>query len=159
MAVMMGLPIAVGYAVRLAEGLQNFFPWLTNIDCRVLYLHPVLVNFVAACVPVSLAFDLGSRIFKREAFRAVGAWNMVVAALFVPLVVFFGWLYWGSNDDGKSMAIHFWLGNSLAIIIIGLAIWRWRLYAKSRPASALYLVATSITLVALAIQGHIGGSQ
>ena len=159
MAVMMGLPIAVGYAVRLAEGLQNFFPWLTNIDCRVLYLHPVLVNFVAACVPVSLAFDICSRVFKREAFRAVGAWNMVVAALFVPLVVFFGWLYWGSNDDGKSMAIHFWLGNSLAIIIIGLAIWRWRLYAKSRPASALYLVATSITLVALAIQGHIGGSQ
>ncbi len=159
MVLAMTSPIAVAYSVRLAEGLQNFFPWLTNIDCRVLYLHPVLVNFVAACVPVSLAFDFGSRVMKRESWRVVAAWNMVVAALFVPLVVFFGWLYWGSNDDDRSMAIHFWLGNSLAFIIIGLAIWRWRLYAKSRPASALYLVAASMTLAALAIQGHIGGSQ
>ncbi len=151
--------IAVAYSVRLAEGLQNFFPWLTNIDCRVLYLHPVLVNFVAAGVPVSLAFDFASRIFKRESFRAVGAWNMVVAALFVPWVVFFGWLYWGSNDGNKLMAIHFWMGNSLAIVIISLAIWRWRMYAKSKPASALYLIFTSVTLAALAVQGHIGGSQ
>ncbi len=72
-------PIAVAYAVRLAEGLQNFFPWLTNIDCRVLYLHPVLVNFVAACVPVSLVFDFGSRIFKRESFRVVAASITLVA--------------------------------------------------------------------------------
>jgi uncharacterized membrane protein len=154
-----GGPLAVAYAVRLAEGLQNFFPWLTNLDCRVLYLHPVLVNFVAAGVPVSLAFDIGSRVFKREAFRAVGAWNMIVAACFVPFVVFFGWLYWGSNDDNRSMAIHFWLGNTLAVVIIALAVWRWRQYAKARPASVLYLICTFITLAALAVQGHIGGSQ
>jgi uncharacterized membrane protein len=151
------LPVAMAYADKLAPTLQRWLPWLTNIDSNVLYLHPVFVNFVAAAVPISVIFDLAGWIWGRDTLRTVAAWNMVVAACAIPLVVFFGWLFWASNDTDWEMAVHFWLGNAFLFILTGMAVWRWRLYARGRPPGAIYMCVAVVVLGALIFQAHLGG--
>ncbi len=123
-------------------------------------LHPVLVNFTAALVPVSVGCDLLARLGKHEPLRHTAWWTLLFATLITPFTAITGWLFWDHGDVGVTgMAIHKWLGTSLAVLLVGLFIWRWRLHRKNAWASLGYLIVGLVVVGALVYQGYLGGTQ
>lgn len=123
-------------------------------------IHPILVNFTAALIPVSFGSDLLALIFHEESLRDTAWWTMLFAAIVTPLTAMTGWLFWAKDDSGaKGMLIHKWLGTSFVAIAIVFALWRWSYYREKRWASAAYLAVLLIAVLALMLQGHLGGEK
>ncbi|MDE2222610.1 MAG: DUF2231 domain-containing protein [Candidatus Omnitrophica bacterium] len=123
-------------------------------------LHPVLVNFTAALIPVSWASDLLARFFKNDPLRSTAWWTLLYATLITPLTVVTGWLFWMPDDNGAAgMAVHKWLGTMLGVLLLVLFSWRWKFYSRQQPVSWGYLAFGLVFVAALIIQGHLGGSQ
>lgn len=123
-------------------------------------LHPILVDFTAALVPVSVATDLLARVLKNDEFRITAWWSMVIATIITPFTVIAGWLFWASDDNGDmGMTIHKWLGTALGVLIIGLFFWRRKFRAKRIPVDYFYLAVAILFVVALVIQGTLGGQK
>ena len=123
-------------------------------------LHPILVNFTAALVPVSIVGDFVGRLRRDESLRATAWWTLFVATVVTPLTVLTGWLFWMPDDNGVAgMTVHKWLGTGLAMLLFGLFAWRLRLYRQRRWATVSYLIAGAVFIAALIVQGHLGGQQ
>jgi uncharacterized membrane protein len=123
-------------------------------------LHPILVNFTAALVPVSLASDFASNLWKNESLRNTGWWTLVFATVVTPFTAIAGWLFWMPDDNGApGMAIHKWLGTALAILLFGLFAWRLQLKRKNEQVTVPYLLLGAIFVAALVYQGFLGGQQ
>jgi uncharacterized membrane protein len=123
-------------------------------------LHPILVNFTAALVPVSVATDAAARFFKNESLRHTAWWTLFYAMVITPFTAITGWLFWMSDDNGVTgMTIHKWLGTGLAALLFGLFVWRLKLHRQHRWATIPYLIVSIIFVAALAYQGHLGGLQ
>ena len=123
-------------------------------------LHPILVNFTAALVPVSVASDLLVASIKSESLRNTAWWTLFYATAITPFTAITGWLFWMPDDNGASgMAIHKWLGSGLALLLFGLFAWRWNLHRRQQWPTPAYFVAGIIFVAALAYQGHLGGQQ
>lgn len=123
-------------------------------------LHPILVNFTAALVPVSVASDFIGRLLQRPSLRATGWWTLLYATAVTPLTAIAGWLFWMSDDNGVTgMTIHKWLGTGLAVLLFGLFAWRWRFQKKQRWPTVPYFILGAVFIAALAYQGYLGGEQ
>lgn len=123
-------------------------------------LHPILVNFTAALVPVSVASDFIGRFCKTESLRNTGWWTMFYATIVTPFTAITGWLFWMPDDNGVTgMTIHKWLGTGLAVLLFGLFAWRCKLHRKNQWPPMVYFVVGAIFIAALAYQGHLGGTQ
>ncbi len=126
-------------------------------------IHPILVNFTAALVPVSIFSDAVGRVFHRASMRTVGQWTMLYAGLITPLTVIFGWLFWMKDDSAPDaivrMTVHKWLGSGLAVVLLGLLVWRVAIARKDRWPSFAYLIAGVLVVAAVIVQGTIGGDQ
>jgi uncharacterized membrane protein len=122
-------------------------------------LHPILVNFTAALVPVSVASDIGGRLWRRQSLANVGFWTLVYAAAVTPATAFAGWWWMRSMDDMDhwQMPIHMWVGISFAVALPLLALWRFRAFRRGAPASWGYLAVIGALVLALMVQGHLGG--
>jgi uncharacterized membrane protein len=123
-------------------------------------IHPILVNFTAALVPVSVGSDIFGRIFGKATLRDTGWWTLCFAACITPFTAIAGWLFWMKDDDGVTgMTIHKWLGTSAAVLLIGFVLWRWRYFKSDRWPSILYLLIGLVIVGAVVYQGHLGGEQ
>jgi len=123
-------------------------------------LHPVLVNFTAALVPVSVASDFAGRLARNASLRHTGWWTLFFAVVITPLTAITGWLFWMPDDNGVTgMTIHKWLGTGIAVLLFGLFAWRWHFQKKQQWPSWAYLILGAIFIAALAYQGHLGGEQ
>ena len=123
-------------------------------------LHPILVDFTAALVPVSVASDMAARFLKSESLRQTAWWTLFYAAVITPATALAGWLFWAADDNGVSgMTIHKWLGTGLALLLFGLFGWRLKLYWQQRWATTSYLIVGVIFIAGLAYQGYLGGAQ
>lgn len=122
-------------------------------------LHPILVHFTAALVPVSFLFDLAARWQGAASVRAAAAWTLFAAAAATPFVALSGWLWLSQMEDMSHgyMLIHQWLGTVLAALIIPLAIWRIRYFRRDVHPGNAYFVTFLLFVVAVTLQGHIGG--
>jgi uncharacterized membrane protein len=108
-------------------------------------VHPLLVNFTAALVPVSLVTDVLGHITGRQSLYAAGWWTLVFGTVITPLTVLAGWL-WLDQMGGMShtaMAVHQWLGTALVGAFGSLLAWRWRYY-RDRPPAAPFLLAAAV---------------
>jgi uncharacterized membrane protein len=122
-------------------------------------LHPILVNFTAALVPVSVASDVAGRLARRPSLANVGFWTLVYAAAITPATAFAGWWWMRSMGDMDhwQMPIHMWMGISFAVALPFLALWRLRAFRRGAPAPWGYLAVISALVLALMVQGHLGG--
>ena len=124
-------------------------------------LHPILVNFTAALVPVSVLSDVLGRFLRRESLTATGWWTLLFAAAVTPFTAMAGWLWLRSMGgmDMRQMNVHKWLGTSLSVVLILLVCWRGLLYRRSRTPGWGYLAASLLVVGALVYQGDLGGSM
>jgi uncharacterized membrane protein len=137
----------------------QILPWLQNFVMST-KLHPILVNFTAALVPVSVASDLIGRLVKSEALRDTGWWTLFYATIVTPFTAITGWLFWMPDDNGAAgMTIHKWLGSGLALLLLALFAWRWRLHRRQQWPTVGYFVVGVVFIAALVYQGHLGGAQ
>lgn len=125
-------------------------------------IHPILVNFTAALIPLSFASDLLGKLFRRESLRQAAWWMLFYAAAITPFTALFGWLWknsMGNETTGQVMFIHQWMGISLAAAFIVLAGWRGVLHARSQSPGVPYFLLAALAAAALVYQGHLGGSM
>ncbi|HUA68074.1 MAG TPA: DUF2231 domain-containing protein [Candidatus Saccharimonadales bacterium] len=123
-------------------------------------LHPVLVNFTTALVPVSVFSDFAGRVVKSESLRNAAWWTLFYATAITPFTAITGWLFWMPDDNGVAgMTIHKWLGSGLVLLLFGLFVWRWNLHMRQQWPTPMYFVAGVIFISALVYQGHLGGQQ
>jgi uncharacterized membrane protein len=125
-------------------------------------IHPILVNFTAALLPLALLSDVLGRVLRRQSLHATAFWMLVYAAAITPLTVAAGW-WWkhalGSNLPANLITVHQWLGTSAAALFAALAIWRWKIHRGGRAPGAAYLVSAAAVVAALVYQGSIGGAM
>jgi uncharacterized membrane protein len=140
-----------------AHGLPGFRPPRSPQE-----LHPILVNFTAALLPLALLSDLLGRWLKRSSLHSAAAWMVLYAAIITPLTGAAGW-WWKIKSAGTLppdlITVHQWLGTSLAVIFIVLAVWRWRLYKQNALPTLPYLVFAFVAVLALIYQGSLGGAM
>ncbi len=125
-------------------------------------IHPILVNFTAALIPLSIASDLLGKVTRRESLNHAAWWMLFYAAAITPFTALFGWLWKNSMGTGitdQVMFIHQWLGISLAVAFIILASWRGTLYSRSKSPGIPYFLLAALIAAALMYQGHLGGSM
>ena len=123
-------------------------------------LHPILVNFTAALVPVSVASDAAARYFRNASLRATAWWTLLYATAVTPFTAVAGWLFWMKDDNGVTgMAVHKWLGTSLVALLSLVFLWRRRFRQRDDWVSLPYLAVAAVLVALLAVQGHLGGVQ
>jgi uncharacterized membrane protein len=120
------------------------------------------VNFTAALVPASFASDVLGRTFRRQSLHVAAWWMLVYATAITPFTALAG-LLWkksvGSALPPETIMIHQWLGISLPIALIILAIWRWSIYSRTEAPGLLYMLVAFIVVLALVWQGTLGGEM
>ena len=123
--------------------------------------HPMLVNFTAALIPVSFAFDALGAWLGKEQLRTVGWWTLLAAAVVTPFTALAGWLWMRSMDHAGhgQMAAHQWLGISLVVVVIALAAWRGWLQRRAAKPGWPYAAAAVLVFGALVYQGELGASM
>ena len=123
-------------------------------------IHPILVNFTAALLPLALLSEVLGRIFRRGSLHNAGWWMTLYAAVITPLTAAAGW-WWrhtaGSDLPANLIAVHQWLGTTIAILFIILVCWRWAIKKRGNVPGVAYLVAELVVVLALVYQGSLGG--
>jgi uncharacterized membrane protein/plastocyanin len=123
-------------------------------------LHPILVNFTAALLPLAFLSDLLGRILRRQSLHNAAWWMVLYAAAITPLTVAAGW-WWrhaaGPDLPARLITVHQWLGTAAAILFIILAVWRWTIYKRETQPTLGYLTFAFVTVLALIYQGSLGG--
>jgi plastocyanin/uncharacterized membrane protein len=125
-------------------------------------LHPILVNFTAALLPLALLSDLLGRQLRRSSLHNAAAWMVLYAAIITPLTGLAGW--WWKAKTGVALppsliTLHQWLGTSLAVAFILIAVWRWRIYRRDAVPGFGYLAIATVVVLALIYQGSVGGAM
>lgn len=125
-------------------------------------IHPILVNFTAALLPLALLSDILGRVFKRQSLHNAAWWIVLYEAAITPLTVAAGW-WWkysvASSLPPRLIMVHQWLGTSAAVIFIVLAVWRWRIHKRGVSPSLGYLAFALVAVLALVYQGSLGGAM
>jgi len=123
-------------------------------------LHPILVNFTAALLPLALLSDILGRIFRRQSFHHAAWWMVLYAAVITPFTAAAGW-WWrlteGSALPAKLIAVHEWLGTTAVVLFVVLAFWRWSIHKRETSPNWVYLTYALIVVLALVYQGFLGG--
>lgn len=127
------------------------------------HIHPILVNFTAALVPVSVASDVFGKLTGKESFKSAAWWVMLYAALITPLTVAAGW-FWKSSLPAAALPddiiyIHQWLGTLCVPLFAVQGVWRGWLFFTARETSCSYLLLAFIIVAALMYQGSLGGKM
>ena len=126
------------------------------------HIHPILVNFTAALVPSSFGSDVLGRLFRKQSLHDAAWWMVIYAAAITPFTSLAGLLWKRSVGDAfppELMLTHQWLGISLAVLLLGLAFWRWRLFKSGQAPGILYLVVALLVVLGLVYQGTLGGGM
>jgi uncharacterized membrane protein len=124
------------------------------------HIHPILVNFTAALVPASVVSDVAGRVFRKASLHSAAWWMLFYAACITPFTGLAG-LWWkkqvGDALPADLIRTHQWLGITLAVVLLALGIWRWRLHERDEVPNGAYLAVAMVAVLALVYQGSLGG--
>ena len=124
--------------------------------------HPVIVHFPIALFMVSLLFDVLGAWKKNPSLRITATYNLIVAAFGGLFAVITGLIAWQWQYGGAELKGNLRLHLILGIVTTGLMFLLWTLRSKQAknpnvPWSRLVIVLSVLTLVLIALTGHIGG--
>jgi uncharacterized membrane protein len=123
--------------------------------------HPVIVHFPIALFIASVVFDILAIWRKQPVLATVGYFNLVGAAITVPLAIATGLGAWQWQLEGAilkgNLRLHLICALTSAALILGLCWKRLRLRAKDESPGASYFVVMALGLLMITLTGHLGG--
>jgi uncharacterized membrane protein len=146
---------------------MNLFIAATNpFDLKAALLaghaqHPVIVHFPIALFIASAAFEVLALWRKQPVFASVAYFNLVGAALTLPLTIATGLGAWQWQLEGATLKgnlrLHLICALTTAMLILLLWWMRSRLRVTGSSPRLAYFVITLLTLMMITLTGHIGG--
>src|SRR5207247_2790508 len=123
--------------------------------------HPVIIHFPIALFIASAVFEVLAVWCKQPGLAAVAYYNLVGAALTVPLAVATGLGAWRWQLEGATLKgnlqLHLICALTSALLIFFLCWMRSRLRAKNISPGVGYVAVTLFALMAITLTGHLGG--
>ena len=123
--------------------------------------HPVIIHFPIALFIASAVFDILAIWRKQPILAAVGYFNLVGAAITVPLAIATGLGAWRWQLEGATLKgnlrLHLICALTSAALIVILCWKRSRIRAKGESPRACYFVVMALGLMMIAVTGHLGG--
>src|SRR4051794_20817623 len=124
-------------------------------------LHGAATHLAVVAIPIYLIVVALQRSGLRSWLPNAEPWVGAAAVVGIVLAGLSGLLVRGQaqttlrGNDLQIGTIHFWLGIVLAVLVLGIAAWRWR---QAHRLVSLALVAAALTATALVFaQGYLGG--
>jgi uncharacterized membrane protein len=124
--------------------------------------HPVIIHFPIALFIISVAFDLLALWKRNPVMLKAAYYNLIGAALTAPVAIASGLTAWQWQLEGAKLK-----GNLLLHMIFALTasamIWLlsgWRFSQRKVPQRTpgiIYIFLAFITVLLIAIAGHLGG--
>jgi uncharacterized membrane protein len=123
--------------------------------------HPVLIHFPIGLFFASVVFDLLAIWRKQPLLATVAYYNLLGAALTIPLAIATGlgawqWQFEGATLKGN-LRLHMICALTSAVLIFLLCWMRTRLRAKDSSPRVAYLAVMGLALMAITLTGHLGG--
>jgi uncharacterized membrane protein len=123
--------------------------------------HPVIIHFPIALFIASVVFDLLALWRQRPIFVAVANYNLIGAAIMLPLTLATGLGAWRWQLEGAalkgSLLLHIIFAVTSATLVFLLCVIRLRLRDAGRMQRLAYFSVTFLALLAITITGHLGG--
>jgi len=123
--------------------------------------HPVIIHFPIALFIASVVFEVLALWRKKPVFALVAYYNLLGAAITIPLAIATGLGAWRWQLEGAALKgnlrLHLICALTSASLIFVLCWMRSRLRAKSVLPGITYLAVTLLALMAITLTGHLGG--
>ena len=123
--------------------------------------HPVIIHFPIGLFIASVVFDLLAVWRKKPILAAVAYYNLLGAALTLPLAIATGLGAWQWQLEGATLKgnlrLHMICAVTSALLIFFLCWMRSRLRAKNISPGLSYVAVTLFALMAITLTGHLGG--
>jgi len=123
--------------------------------------HPVMIHFPIGLFIASVVFDLLAVWRKKPILAAVAYYNLLGAALTLPLAIATGLGAWQWQLEGATLKgnlrLHMICAVTSALLIFFLCWMRSRLRAKNISPGVSYVTVTLFALMAITLTGHLGG--
>jgi uncharacterized membrane protein len=123
--------------------------------------HPVLIHFPIGLFIASVVFDLLAVWRKQPILATVAYYNLLGAALTVPLAIATGLGAWQWQLEGATLKgnlrLHMICALTSALLILFLSWLRSHLRNKDRLPGIAYWATTLVTLLVITLTGHLGG--
>jgi uncharacterized membrane protein len=123
--------------------------------------HPVIIHFPIALFIASAVFEVMAVWRKKSVFATVAYFNLLGAALTVPLAIATGLGAWRWQLEGATLKgnllLHMICALTSASLIFLLCWMRSRLRAKNVSPGVAYVAVTLFALMAITLTGHLGG--
>lgn len=130
------------------------------------HIHGGSSHFPIALIIIAFLFDLGGAIFKRDDWRTVAFWCLILGTLaMIPAVLSGlsggnGWFggEWSNREYSASLGRH----RTLALVAAGtsLIVTIWRVVRRDKmrgPEQMIYLVLLGATVGIITVAGYLGG--
>jgi len=123
--------------------------------------HPVIIHFPIGLFMASVVFDLLAVWRKQPILAAVAYYNLLGAALTLPLAIATGLGAWQWQLEGATLKgnlrLHMICAVTSALLIFFLCWMRSRLRVKNISPGVSYVAVTLFALMAITLTGHLGG--
>jgi uncharacterized membrane protein len=123
--------------------------------------HPVIIHFPIALFIASAVFEVLAIWRKQPVLAVVAYFNLIGAALTIPLAIATGLGAWRWQLEGArlkgNLLLHLICALTSASLILFLCWMRWRLRARGSSPRVIYFAITGLALMAITLTGHLGG--
>ena len=123
--------------------------------------HPVIIHFPIALFITSAVFELLAVWRKQPLFASVAYYNLLGAALTLPLAIATGLGAWQWQLEGATLKgnllLHLICALTSASLIFLLSWMRWRFRVKGISPGFAYFAVTFLALMMITLTGHLGG--
>jgi uncharacterized membrane protein len=123
--------------------------------------HPVIIHFPIALFIASVVFELLAVWRKQPIFATVAYYNLLGAAITIPLAIATGLGAWHWQLEGAAikgnLRLHMICALTSALLILFLAWKRSRLRAKGNSPRGAYFAVMALGLMIITLTGHLGG--